>query len=72
MTTLPYYENGRNISISFDGLSVDPGQFSIIPDTETPLTGNVTYFQDTPVPSGGNLWYDPIPFEMLKTYETLP
>lgn len=24
------------------------------------------------MPSGGNLWYDPIPFEMLKTYETLP
>jgi hypothetical protein len=72
MTTLPYYQNGRNISISFDGLAVDPGQFSMISFIDKPLTGNLTYFQGTSVPSGGNLWYDPIPFEMLKTYETLP
>ena len=72
LTTLPYAENGRNISLSFDGLTVDTGQFYIVSDTETPLTGNVTYFQGTSIPYGQNLWYDPIPFEMLKTYETLP
>lgn len=47
MSTLAYYENGRNITISFDGLAADPGPFSITEDTDTPLTGNVTYFNET-------------------------
>jgi hypothetical protein len=29
-------------------------------------------FKATHVPYSTNLWYDPIPFEMLKTYETEP
>jgi hypothetical protein len=67
-----YTTNGRNITINFNGLAADPGQFYIVNDTETPLTGNLTVFKETNVPYSTNLWYDPIPFEMLKTYETEP
>jgi hypothetical protein len=72
MSTLAYYENGRNLTISFTGLAADPGPFYITEDTETPLVGNVTKFNETHKPYSTNLWYDPIPFEMLKTYETEP
>jgi hypothetical protein len=72
MSTLAYYENGRNLTIDFSGLAADPGPFSIIDDTDTPLTGNITKFNETNRPFSTNLWYNPIPFEMLKTYETEP
>lgn len=60
----------------FQGLNEDPGQFEIVSSESSPLTagedGNITYFSNTTVPYGTNLFYEPIPFEMLRTYETEP
>lgn len=33
---------------------------------------NVTYFATTEISYSKNLWYEPIPFEMLRTFETKP
>jgi hypothetical protein len=39
----------------------------------TPLTGdNLVYTSTTVIPYSSNVVYDPIPFEMLRTYETEP
>ena len=51
----------------------DPGQFEIMSSTSTPLTGtNITFIQKTIVPYGKSLFYEPVPFEFLKTYEEKP
>jgi len=75
---------GRAFYLHFRGYNADPAQFSIIPDTvdppvETaadPAAGieavKVTYSATTPVPFSSNLFFEPIPFEMLNTYETKP
>lgn len=40
---------------------------------DSPLTGNnIQLKSEVVVPFGTNLFYEPIPFEMLKTYETKP
>jgi len=68
-----YDQNGFSFIIRFVGLGNDPGQFEIVPDEESPLSGsNITYTSETLVPYSSNLFYEPIPFEMLKTYETEP
>ena len=68
-----YAENGRSWLIRFIGLNADPGQFEIVQSETTPLTGgNLTFFANTTVPYGTNLFYEPIPFEMLRTFETEP
>lgn len=65
--------NGRAWLITFDGLNADPGQFSIKSSDSDPLTGdNLVYNATTLVPYSTNVVYDPIPFEMLRTYETEP
>lgn len=39
----------------------------------TALAGdNVTFSSNTTVPFGQNVFYEPIPFEWLRTYETKP
>jgi hypothetical protein len=71
--TYPYYENGRGIFLHFTGINEDPGQFEIVSDWDDPLVGdNVTFEADTTRPYGTNLFFDPIPFEMLKTFDTVP
>ena len=68
-----YKENGVRFQIRFVGTNTDPGQYEIVTGTNTPLTGqNIVYDQATTVPYSQNLFYEPIPFEMLKTYETKP
>lgn len=68
-----YSANGRSYFIRFVGLNEDPGQFTIVPSEAEPLTAdNLTISQNTTVPYSSNLFYEPIPFEMLKTYETEP
>jgi len=69
---MPYYENGRNLTIDFHGLAADPGQFEIVAYNDTPLPGNNTYFKKTHMPYNTNLFYDPVPFDMLKTFESKP
>jgi hypothetical protein len=71
--THAYKENGRGNYIHFKGINEDPGQFEIVSDWNTPLQGdNITFVHETTRPYGTNLFYDPVPFEMLKTYDTIP
>jgi hypothetical protein len=45
----------------------------IISGEETPLGGeNIVYNQTKVVNASTNLFYDVVPFEMLRTYETEP
>jgi len=68
-----YKENGRGNYIYFKGINEDPGQFEIVSDWDTPLDGdNITFVSNTTQEYGTNLFYDPVPFEMLKTYDTIP
>lgn len=68
-----YYENGRSIYVTFEGLNFDPAQLEIVESTDKPLAAmDITYEMKTIEPFSSNLWYEPIPFEFLKTYETKP
>jgi len=70
-----YRENGRSFYVRFVGLKGDPGQLEIVEveNTEETLQGqNLKYTATTIVPYSTNLFYEPIPFEMLQTYETKP
>jgi hypothetical protein len=69
-----YYTNmGRAFLIRFVGLNAQPGQFEIVTSESNPLSlGNFTNYANITVPYSSNLFYEPIPFEMLRTYETEP
>jgi len=68
-----YNDNGVAWIIRFLGHNEDPGQFEIVSSENNPLTGgNITYRANTTVPYSSNLFYEPIPFEMIRTYETEP
>ena len=70
---LPYKENGVNLLFRFTGLHEKPGQFEIVNTDTTPLTGdNITFLSNVTQPYSTNLFYEPIPFEFLRTYETKP
>lgn len=70
---VPYPANGLCMRIRFTGINADPGQFEIKSGTITPLTGvNVAVAFSTPLPYGTNLFYAPVPFEFLRTYEEKP
>jgi hypothetical protein len=59
--------------IRFAGLNANPGQFTIKTGTDDPITGkNVGFAWSTVQPYGTNLFYEPVPFEFLKTYEEKP
>lgn len=69
----PYSANGLSFYVDFDGVNYDPAPFEILSSDVTPLTGDDIKFNvTTPVPFGQTLFYDPVPFEFLKTYETKP
>lgn len=64
---------GKAFYIQFQGYNANLGQFSIIPDDKEPLKGKeIKYGAKTVREYGKNLEFSPIPFEMLKTYETKP
>lgn len=70
---VPYAANGLCVRIRFTGINADPGQFTIKSGTTAPLTGkDVAVAWRTPLPYGTNLFYAPVPFEFLKTYEEKP
>ena len=59
--------------IRFSGINADPGQFEIKTGTVAPVTGkNVAFAYSTVAPFSSNLFYAPVPFEFLKTYEEKP
>lgn len=68
-----YRENGQAWLVRFIGMNAKPGQFEIVPSEVDPLKGgNITYYSNTTVPYSTNLFYEPVPFEMLRTFETKP
>lgn len=68
-----YYQDGIKIKFRFSGLNADPGQFKIIDSDVSPLKGDdIVITDETIVPYGTNLFYDPVPFEFLRTYEEKP
>ena len=70
-STTAYMENGRNIMVRFVGVNYQHGYLNILSDVISPLTGNnITISNSTIQPYSTNLFYEPIPFEMLYTYET--
>ncbi len=72
-TTYSYYVDGRDLNIRFSGLTTALSQFTIYSGTTTALTGNsISYAYETPTASSTNIFYEPIPFELLHTYETEP
>jgi len=39
----------------------------------SPLGGtNLTFINETTIPYSDNLFYEPVPFEFLRTYEEMP
>jgi hypothetical protein len=71
-----YRNNGAKFRIRFLGTNKNPGQYEIVSSETTPLVGDpdtpLTFIKSTLIPQGQNLFYDAIPFETLKTYETWP
>lgn len=68
-----YYENGVKVRFRFTGINADPGQFTIVKSDANPVQGtNIKYRSETVYPYGTNLFYNPVPFEFLKTYEEKP
>jgi len=67
---------GKAFYIDFNGYNENPGQFEIISDLDDPLIGgigvDITFTHETVQEYGKNLFFQPIPFEMLRTYETKP
>lgn len=64
---------GRGMWIHFKGLDANPGQFQIVNSEEDPLRGDDFKLEyNTVLPYSTNLFYDPVPYEFLKTFETKP
>jgi hypothetical protein len=65
--------NGIGFYIRYSGKNTDPGQITLESSNVTAVTGeNVTYYANTTIPFGQNVFYEPVPFEWLRTYETKP
>ena len=65
--------DGVKVRFRFKGLSEDPGQFEMVSSTVAPLQGNNLKFESKTIyPYGTNLFYNPVPFEFLKTFEEKP
>ena len=68
-----YAGNGKAFLIRFNGLNADPDQYELESSERSPLEGtNLTFYSNTTVPYSSNLFYEGIPFEFLRTYETEP
>lgn len=70
-----YKENGVGFYIRFVGRNGPNVQMRIIPDEDEPLSAGddeLEYTQNKTVEAGGSLFWEAIPFEMLRTYETDP
>ena len=70
-----YNENGREFLLTFRGYDADPGQFELELDESNDLYGIGGQTKETVTIqeySHKNVFYEPIPFELLRTYETKP
>jgi hypothetical protein len=57
----------------FEGTYNNPGEYYAISSDDEPLTGDdITMTTEVIQEYGTSLFFDPVPFHMLKTYETEP
>ena len=69
----PYYQNGRQFTVHFEGVNYDPALLVVENVEDEPLQGsNITFNVNVTQAYGTNLYYEPVPFEFIKTYETKP
>jgi len=70
-----YNENGLQYLITFRGYDHDPGQFSIELDESNTFENReklVILSQTVSPYNHASVFYEPIPFEFLRTYEHKP
>ena len=68
-----YAANGRGVYLQFTGKVGSQLQYSFVSGVDTLLGGsNVTFYQNVSQEASDNLFYEPVPFDMLRTYETKP
>ena len=72
--TYSYRENGVALYIRYIGVKGPVGLATILPADDNPVSGGGTpvAYSNVTIPYGENLFFEPIPFEMLRTYETEP
>jgi hypothetical protein len=75
----PYWQNGISLYIRFIGKNGNNTQMRIVSGLDQPLTGgdpadtNAMEYNGTKmVEASTNLFYEVVPFEMLRTFETQP
>lgn len=68
--------NGGRYAIRFQGYNANPGQYEIVDTELNELKGDpdapLTFIKETLIDYGKNVFYDAIPFETLRTFETNP
>jgi len=65
--------NGQSFRVSIYGSITNYYNFEVVSSDWDPLRGtNITYLNTTLQDANGNLFFEPIPFEMLRTYEEEP
>lgn len=68
-----YRENGIGFYVRFIGSNGNHTQMRIMSGKDTLLGGtNISYYSNVTIPASTNLFYEAVPFEMLRTYETKP
>lgn len=68
-----YRHNGRSFYVTFEGLHYDVPLLELMTSDTDPLTPANQTLNVTKIRSySTNLFYEPVPFEFLKTYETKP
>jgi len=72
-----YVENGISLYIRFIGMNGNHTQMKIVSGVDAPLTGGadataMEYNGTKIIEGGSSIFYEAIPFEMLRTYETQP
>ena len=68
----PYRQNGIGLYIRFIGSNGPKTQMRFVSGVNSPLPTTVAFNQSKPIPASTNLYYEAVPFEMLRTYETQP
>ena len=72
-----YVENGISLYVRFIGRNGNNTQMKIVSGVDQPLTGGadasaLEYNASKIIEASSNVFYEVVPFEMLRTYETKP
>mmetsp|Transcript_29259 Transcript_29259/g.28370 ORF Transcript_29259/g.28370 Transcript_29259/m.28370 type:complete len:135 (-) Transcript_29259:2255-2659(-) len=68
-----YYVDGRDLFLKYDGIASDMMQAEVEDGLAEGLVGNMIQYDSTTYSQfGSNLFYEPIPYELLHTLNTVP